>query len=474
MLTCIVGNTKINCFDNTYDKYKLKKWSDENRLICSDCGKPYEYCHGEIMLPYFRHKEKSKECDIIYSELETEEHIQGKMILYNWLLSLQNKNIISNVKLESYISETRQRPDLYFEQNNKRCVIEFQCSPISTEYLKRHELYKLANINDIWIMGTEKYNLNFDNNKVNHSPRFKAIEKYNKYYLRVKDSQIIFNFNNFLIYDINDLQILNNKICLNQSIFDEIRSKDKQLHNDMIVRKEQELKLQKINKKCSYFIDNIFKEFKEKYFTKFDLMSFDNGFKCDKHYYKFSNITNYPLINFCNIHYINNIPVEEIIFSVDLKNDTPEKVIEYLKVDLKETVDINIKIYNLQIENEEKSKNELIKLKKELSKFNNKKIFLLFAEDNNKIDNNIRFKMIHNYPENINKLASLLLKELSFIKSKQADKYILMIPKKKIREGSSFLYPYYKVNNYKSSVEKDFNELGLNFFTYNDLMIGCD
>ena len=46
MLTCKVGNTIINCFDGKYDKHTLKKWDEEKRLICPDCGKLYEYCHG--------------------------------------------------------------------------------------------------------------------------------------------------------------------------------------------------------------------------------------------------------------------------------------------------------------------------------------------------------------------------------------------------------------------------------------------
>lgn len=85
MLTCKVGNTIINCFDRKYDKFTLKKWSEENRLLCPDCGNLYEYCHGEIISPYFRHKEKNKECEGIYYEPETEEHIKGKIMLYNWL-----------------------------------------------------------------------------------------------------------------------------------------------------------------------------------------------------------------------------------------------------------------------------------------------------------------------------------------------------------------------------------------------------
>lgn len=166
IITCKIGNSIINSFDNNYDRSQLKEWSDKNILKCPVCGSTYEYCHGMIVHPYFRHKDKSKECEGLYYESETEEHIQGKIILYNWLKNLENKELVSNVQLESYIKETKQRPDLYFEQNGTRYVIEFQCTPISTEYLKRRELYRLAGIKDIWILGLEKYQIDGKNKTI--------------------------------------------------------------------------------------------------------------------------------------------------------------------------------------------------------------------------------------------------------------------------------------------------------------------
>ena len=54
----------------------LKKWSKKKILLCPACGKPYEYCHGEVKTPYFRHMDKT-ECEDKYSESETEEHLNG-------------------------------------------------------------------------------------------------------------------------------------------------------------------------------------------------------------------------------------------------------------------------------------------------------------------------------------------------------------------------------------------------------------
>lgn len=94
------------------------------------------------------------QCEDKYSESETEEHINGKRDLYEWI----KKQIgVTNAVLEGWIPETKQRPDILFEYNEKKYVIEYQCSPIASEYVERHDLYKSSGIIDIWILGTEKY-----------------------------------------------------------------------------------------------------------------------------------------------------------------------------------------------------------------------------------------------------------------------------------------------------------------------------
>lgn len=117
------------------------------------CGKPYEYCHGRVKTPYFRHKEKS-ECEDKYSESETEEHLNGKKDLYEWI---KRQPGVYDAVLEGWIPETKQRPDIMFKYQGKQYVIEYQCSPIASEYIERHELYNIIGINDIWICGTNKY-----------------------------------------------------------------------------------------------------------------------------------------------------------------------------------------------------------------------------------------------------------------------------------------------------------------------------
>lgn len=114
------------------------------------------------------------ECEDKYSESETEEHLNGKRDLFEWF---KKQNGVTNAVLEGWIPETKQRPDIIFEYNEKKYVIEYQCSPIATEYVERHDLYKASGIIDIWIAGYEKY--------FNKNSRHKFIEDYIEGYYNV-------------------------------------------------------------------------------------------------------------------------------------------------------------------------------------------------------------------------------------------------------------------------------------------------
>ena len=153
MLSCLLNYQQINCFDGKYTKDQLNKWAAKKILLCPACGKPYEYCHGKVMNPYFRHMNK-EECIDKYFEPETEEHKQGKIDLYTWISKQKG---VTDCVLEGWLPGIKQRPDIMFKYNGDLCVIEYQCSPIATEYYERHELYEVAGIKDIWICGTQNY-----------------------------------------------------------------------------------------------------------------------------------------------------------------------------------------------------------------------------------------------------------------------------------------------------------------------------
>lgn len=166
MISCIVGKTEITSFGR--DDKTLRKWSDEHKLTCPVCGEELKYYNGEHMIAHFKHLSGSECVGAEYSEKDTDEHNRGKLTLFNWLSSKDN---IDNLKVEYWIPETKQRADIYFEYNNKKYVIEFQCTT-STNIKERTDLYNLNDINVIWILGFEKYNNPQDNNR-----KFNALER---------------------------------------------------------------------------------------------------------------------------------------------------------------------------------------------------------------------------------------------------------------------------------------------------------
>lgn len=206
ILTCKLGNEIINCYDGTHNKEQLKKWASKKILLCPACGKPYEYCHGRIKTPYFRHMDKT-ECDAFFSEPETDEHLNGKIDLFNWI---KKQNGVSNVVLEGWLPATKQRPDIMFEYFGKQYVIEYQCTPIASEYVERHELYLAANITDIWIAGYEKYHKENSRHKYiedyiqgyyNPSTKIFTVSDNTKQGIFIKKMNIknAFNLNNFCL-----------------------------------------------------------------------------------------------------------------------------------------------------------------------------------------------------------------------------------------------------------------------------------
>ena len=187
MLTCLINGKPNNLIDAKYTKDDWKKWTAKGIVTCPVCNKPYEYCHGRVRIPYFRHKDKA-ECQDRYSEPETQEHLQGKIDLYDWLKTVDE---VTELTLEGWLACTKQRPDLYFRYKGEEYVIEYQCSPISSEYIERHSLYEAAGIHDIWICGTLNYFQEYHNG--NGRKRVNIIEKENKIYYDIKEKKLFLN-----------------------------------------------------------------------------------------------------------------------------------------------------------------------------------------------------------------------------------------------------------------------------------------
>lgn len=489
MLTSRVGETIINCFDGKCDKYTLKKWSEKNKLFCPDCGKLYEYCHGEIKHPYFRHKDKSKDCDGIYSEPESEEHIEGKTILYNWLLKMQEENLIKELKLESYIASTKQRPDIYFEIQNERYVIEFQCTPIATEFLERRELYKLAGINDIWILGTDKYNIELKNNSVAHSKFYKTIENYCDLYLDVNTSRIyadkdlirpLLPYNNiclddYYVFDVSSLIINNEKknIEIKRDVISHMIQEDIAKEREILHRKGFEKKLlsiihESINRLNEYFksnIDNTCNFHHRKGFGDYyvSAVEFSNK-EIERTFFIKTNAIDYctryqksvvigrgkrggPIWDKRTAY--NQISTTEID---DLGDNTLISIITKLLInDIKSYKEIT-----QHIQKQHLRKNDF---KHILNKFLRSKI--RFINSNKlKVPDHMKFKVLKGFEMTEEYMRNVFVKELNFLKKKNVDEYVYMIPKLNHSYRDPISDKYYSIGDYNNVIIKYFESFG--------------
>lgn len=121
---------------------------------CPDCSELVKLKIGKSKIKHFAHQKKCQNSS--FSEGETQEHLLGKFYLYQ-LLSEQGYF----VELEPYINAIQQRPDLLcYNEKGEKVAIEFQCSPISVDCLKkRTKGYLSVNCPVIWIVGSRNSQL---------------------------------------------------------------------------------------------------------------------------------------------------------------------------------------------------------------------------------------------------------------------------------------------------------------------------
>lgn len=128
--------------------------SKNERYHCPSCKTPVHLKLGAVMRPHFAHFQ-NEACEG-FSEGETDEHVNGKLQLKEWIERLGYK-----VELEAYLSELKQRPDLLVHVENRRIALEFQCSFIPIKKtIERTNGYLKAGYEVIWVLGDQFTYLN--------------------------------------------------------------------------------------------------------------------------------------------------------------------------------------------------------------------------------------------------------------------------------------------------------------------------
>lgn len=121
------------------------------QFFCPMCHEQVMVKAGTKIIPHFAHRSTGN-CPSQESG-EGAYHEKGKLILYQWLKYQQ-----LDVKLEAYLPEIKQRPDLLVTINQKRIAIEYQCARIPIEHIrKRNEGYHRLGIKPIWIIGANHF-----------------------------------------------------------------------------------------------------------------------------------------------------------------------------------------------------------------------------------------------------------------------------------------------------------------------------
>ncbi len=157
MLRCVTLNNETLYASNCEEK-STRKLSREKDIFCPNCQNVVMFKKGRVMKAHFAHH--TSDCVVTNYEPETDSHIKGKQILYDWL---REKYPSAEVEFEVYIPQTKQIADVYVRHTDEEMAgltwaFEFQHSPLSsTEWEIRHNLYQSEGIQDFWILDKAKY-----------------------------------------------------------------------------------------------------------------------------------------------------------------------------------------------------------------------------------------------------------------------------------------------------------------------------
>jgi competence protein CoiA len=145
MLTALMNHRHFTTILHTKEELLILKKNSKS-FTCPHCSSPLILKVGNIKIPHFAHTTKLP-C-LIETKKETPDHIWSKALLYDRLSA-----VFQDVKLESYIKELQQIPDLLITVQGNRVAIEIQCSTIPlSEIRERTEGYRREKIHPLWIL----------------------------------------------------------------------------------------------------------------------------------------------------------------------------------------------------------------------------------------------------------------------------------------------------------------------------------
>jgi hypothetical protein len=133
---------------------QLKDWSQRNLLYCPNCRGVVHVRGGPEKRTQIHFAHQKGECSWS-TESETIRHLQGKIVLAEWLQKQFPKAIIS---LEKRLPEPNRVADIFVTYaDGQQWAFEFQCAPLNIdEWHLRHTAYLESDIRDTWIIGNNR------------------------------------------------------------------------------------------------------------------------------------------------------------------------------------------------------------------------------------------------------------------------------------------------------------------------------
>jgi hypothetical protein len=132
----------------------LKDLSRRNQLVCPNCRGIVHVRGGSEKRIQIHFAHQKGECSWS-TETETIRHLQGKVVLSEWL---QKQFPHTQITLEKRLPEPNRIADIFVTfENGRKWAIEFQCASLDIEeWYHRHAAYREAGIRDTWILGSNR------------------------------------------------------------------------------------------------------------------------------------------------------------------------------------------------------------------------------------------------------------------------------------------------------------------------------
>jgi competence CoiA-like predicted nuclease len=149
MLTAILDGKKILSTDSDWNDRKEEYRSICNeRAVCRICQGRIVCRFGEIRIHYFAHHRN----DGCPGDHDTEEHMHGKDILYNFLQLRYGHE--ASIDMEHYFPEIKMTCDFLIEFNDgRRWALEFECGSCKeTDLKKKLQYYNDHEIETTWLL----------------------------------------------------------------------------------------------------------------------------------------------------------------------------------------------------------------------------------------------------------------------------------------------------------------------------------